>query len=140
MNLTKEMTMNDDDKPDLKWNAFGYRFGLAIVAMGVGTVASELLGRPGLLAVSIALALLGAAIMVAMIWPRKDADEFDTAISMKAGTTAGVSTVLFIVTFQLYGQVAGVTPFAALALPGFYLTQWLIMSQFLRWQFSKGDA
>lgn len=140
MNTETTFDAGQNDKPDLHWGAFGARFALAVGAIASGTLANAFLTEPGMLAWSIVLALLGAAIMLAIIVPRERHDEFDTAISMRAGTFAGLSTVIFILIMQLYAEASGTAPFAVLALPGFYLTQWLIISQWSRWNAARGDA
>jgi len=131
---------NMEDTPDLHWKRFFARFGLAILALLAGTLAHKFAETGTHFAIVAALAVLGALIMIAVIAPRRADDEFDRAISMQAGTFAGIATVIFLVLDQLHFRLNGDMIIAVLGLPGFYLMQWLIMSQYLRWNFSRGVA
>ncbi len=131
---------NMEDTPDLHWKRFFARFGLAILALLAGILAHQFAETGSHFAIVATLAALSALVMIAMIAPRRGDDEFDRTISMQAGTFAGIATVIFLVLDQLHFRLNGDTIIAILGLPGFYLMQWLIMSQYLRWDFSRGGA
>ena len=131
---------NMEDRPDLHWRSFFTRFGIAILSLLAGILAHQFAETGSHFAIVAALAVLSALIMIAMLAPRRGDDEFDQTISMQAGTFAGIATVIFLVLDQLHFRLNGDTIIAILGLPGFYLMQWLIMSQYLRWDFSRGGA
>lgn len=138
MNTDTTLTLDHEDKPDLQWKLFWGRFFLAIVAVVSGTLASHFAETSVHFALVAGLAGISALIMIAVIAPRRGEDEFDRTISMQAGTFAGLATVVFLVLDQLHLHLTGDTVVALLGLPGFYLMQWLVMSQYLRWNFSRG--
>ncbi|MEL6569439.1 MAG: hypothetical protein AAFQ22_13560 [Pseudomonadota bacterium] len=140
MNTETTMTPDHEDKPDLQWGAFAGRFALAVVALIAGTLASHFADTGAHIAIVACLAAVSALIMIAVIMPRRGDDEFDRSISMKAGTFAGIATVTFLVLEQVLFHIRGGSVIALMALPGFYLTQWLFMSQYLRWNFSRGEG
>lgn len=133
------MTPDHEDKPDLQWGAFAGRFALATLAIVAGTLASHFAEMDMHIAYVAGLAALSALIMIAVVMPRRNDDEFDRSISMQAGTFAGLATVIFLVLDQLHLHFNGDSVIALLGLPGFYLMQWLVMSQYLRWNFSRGE-
>ncbi|MEM1150636.1 MAG: hypothetical protein AAGI03_08775 [Pseudomonadota bacterium] len=137
MNTDTTFDPDHEDKPDLHWGAFAGRFALAVVALVAGALASHLATSGAHIAIVAGLAAASALIMIAVIMPRRSDDEFDRSISMKAGTFAGIATVTFLVLEQVLFHLRGGSVIPLMALPGFYLTQWLFMSQYLRWTFSR---
>lgn len=134
-----ENLLETETGPDLKWGTFIGQFALAVVAIICGTLAGLLAEDGHGIGWVIGLVAIGVALMIWLIAPRRNDDEFDRSISMQAGTFAGISTVIFVVIDQLHFHVSADSVLQILALPGFYLMQWLIMSQYLRWRFAQGD-
>lgn len=126
-----------DDKPDLKWGGFVTRLVVSILALIAGTIGGALTDTGVSFWWTVALAGLAVIIMIALVAPRGRDDEFDRAISMRAGTFAGLSTLVFLVIDQLQAQVSGTRIIETLAAPGYFAGQWLILAQYLRWTFSQ---
>lgn len=59
---------------------------------------------------------------------------------MRAGTFAGVATIIFLVIDQVQFLLGASSTIPALGVPGFFCVQFVLMSQYLRWHYSRGDG
>lgn len=135
-----QIETTDRDAPLIGWKPFFTRFALAVLALLAGTGASLLIETGGHLALAIGLALLGCLVMLGVIaFASRQSDEFDRSLVLQAGTFAGLSTVMFLVISEVSSAAGLARLIWPMALPGFYLMQWLILEQYLRWAYARTE-